>query len=83
MNALGRTGEIQAFDLMIEGRHFKNWMVWSTVNGVPNDRGIREKAEEYIWNKAGHNLGFITGDNYRWRIWVGTIERRMTAVGCP
>jgi len=75
MNALVQTGEKQVFDLMIEGRHFKNWKVWATLNGVPNTREIREKAEEYIWYKAGHNLGFIKDDGYRWTKLLGIMQR--------
>lgn len=66
MNALVHTGEKQVFDLMISGRHFENWGVWATLNGIPNDRQIHEKEEEYIWYKAGHNLGFIKDDDYQW-----------------
>lgn len=75
MNALVHTGERQIFELMIRGRHFKNWHVWATVNGVPNKREVREKAEEYVWYKAGRNLGFIEDDDYRWRELLGIMQR--------
>ncbi len=75
MKALVQTGEKQVFDLMIEGRHFKNWKVWATLNGVPNTREIREKAEEYIWYKAGHNIGFIKNDDHRWTKLLGIMQR--------
>lgn len=75
MNALVQTGEKQVFDLLIEGRHFKNWSVWATVNGVPNAREIREKEEEYVWYRAGHNIGLIADDDYGWKRLLGTMQR--------
>lgn len=75
MYALVQTGEKQVFDLMLAGRHFRNWAVWSTVDGVPSPREIREKEEEYIWSKAGHNLGLVDDDDYRWRRLLGVMRR--------
>lgn len=75
MNALILTGESQAFDLLIDGRQFRNRMVWDSVDGVPNEREIREKEEQYKWLKAGRDLGFIEDDDYRWKSTSLEIDR--------
>ena len=75
MNALVNTGEPQIFELMIKGRHFNNWIVWATVNGVPNERQIGEKSEEYLWYKVGRNLGYIENDDHQWRRLTGIMKR--------
>ncbi len=75
MNALVHTAEKQIFDLLIQARRFKGRPVWYTVDGVPSAREIRQKAEEYVWHKAGHDLGFIDDDDYQWRKLHGQMER--------
>ena len=67
MNALIISGEQQVYDLLLDGRHFRNWMVWSTVGGEPSEKQVIEKQEEYIWTKAGLNLGFVAEEDRRWR----------------
>lgn len=75
MNALVRTGEKQVFKLLIDGRHFKNRLDWATVDGVPSSREIREKEEEYVWSRAGYNIGFIADDDYGWKRLLRTMQR--------
>lgn len=72
------TGEPQTYDLLIDGRHFPNRSVWSTVGGVPDEREVREKGEQYRWLKAGRNLGVIEEDDYRWVLVTREMERYET-----
>ena len=75
LNALVQTGEKQVFDLLIDGRHFRNWQVWHTLNGVPNSRQIQEREEEYVWYRAGNNLGFIGDDDNQWKKITDSVRR--------
>ena len=67
MKALVETGEKQAFDLLIDGRRFRDWSVWATANEVPTTAQVQEKAEEYVWHKAGRSLGFIAEEDFHWQ----------------
>ena len=75
LDALVWTGEKQAFDLLIDGRHFPDRSVWSTVNGVPTASEIREKEEQYVWLKAGRDLGLVEDDDFRWTLLTRAITR--------
>lgn len=67
MNALTHTGEEQVFNLLIDGRKFRNWGVWATADGIPNQAQVAEKAEEYKWYKVGLNLGYVAEDDFKWK----------------
>lgn len=75
LKALLQTGEKQAFDLLIDGRHFGDWTVWATIDGTPTPEQVQEKAEEYVWYKAGRNLGFIAVDDFHWQELAGVMQR--------